>query len=248
MISRRNTFLGLSAIALAGCNSNPSIGSMAGAAVDIGSALTLTDEQVRTYSAQMAKKTDAESTIAPASSRYAQRLAALTSNAREDGGIPLNYKVYMAKDVNAFAMADGTIRIYSALMDMMTDDEVRYVIGHEVGHVVSGHSRKRMQTALATGGLQKAAAASGNKAVATLADSQLGELFTQAIRAQHSQSNEKEADDYSMQFMSRRKFDRKAGVTALEKLAALTGNRGTEWMSTHPAPKDRAARLRTQLG
>jgi hypothetical protein len=40
----------------------------------------------------------------------------------------VNYKVYMAKDVNAFAMANGCIRVYSGLMDMMTDNEVEAVI------------------------------------------------------------------------------------------------------------------------
>ncbi len=38
----------------------------------------------------------------------------------------------MAKDVNAFAMANGCIRVYSGLMDMMTDNEVEAVIGHEI--------------------------------------------------------------------------------------------------------------------
>ncbi|VEB54342.1 Putative metalloprotease yggG [Salmonella enterica subsp. enterica] len=43
----------------------------------------------------------------------------------------MNYKVYETKDVNAFAMAnDGCIRVYSGLMDMMTDNEVEAVIGH----------------------------------------------------------------------------------------------------------------------
>jgi metalloprotease len=131
------------------------------------------------------------------------------------------------KQVNAFAIADGTIRLYSGLLDMMTDDEVRYVIGHEMGHVKSGHTKKRMQTALA--------------------DSQLGELMVQVVRAQHSQSNEREADDYSLQFMSRRKYDRKACVSALEKLAKMSGGGETNWLSTHPAPKERAERLRKQI-
>ena len=56
----------------------------------------------------------------------------------------------MAKDVNAFAMANGCIRVYSGLMDMMTDNEVEAVIGHEMGHVALGHVKKGMQVALGT--------------------------------------------------------------------------------------------------
>ncbi len=58
----------------------------------------------------------------------------------------------MAKDVNAFAMANGCIRVYSGLMDMMTDNEVEAVIGHEMGHVALGHVKKGMQVALGNAG------------------------------------------------------------------------------------------------
>jgi len=42
-------------------------------------------------------------------------------------------------------MSNGCIRVYSGLMDMMTDSELRGVIGHEMGHVALGHSKKAMQ-------------------------------------------------------------------------------------------------------
>ncbi len=36
--------------------------------------------------------------------------------------LPLNFKVYLVVDVNAFACGDGSIRVFSSLMDLMTDD------------------------------------------------------------------------------------------------------------------------------
>jgi putative metalloprotease len=220
------------------------LGGALGAATDAAKAATLTDDEVRKYASQMAVYSDKQAKIAPADSPYAKRLTALA--VPEDAGLRLNYKCYMTKEVNAFAMADGTIRLYSGLMDMMTDDELRYVIGHEMGHVKNGHTKKRMQTALATSAAQKGVAASGTKA-SMLADSQLGDLMVTVVRAQHSQGNEREADDYSMQFMSRRKYDRKACVTALEKLVKLSGGGGASWVSTHPSPKERADRMRQQI-
>jgi putative metalloprotease len=223
------------------------IGGAIGAATDAAKAASLTDDDVRKYAAQMAVYSDKQAKIAPAGDKYAQRLAALTSSCQEDQGLKLNYKVYLTKDVNAFAMADGTIRFYSGLMDMMGDDELRYVIGHEIGHVKAGHTKKRMQTALASSAAQKGVAASGTRA-SGLADSQLGDLMVQVVRAQHSQGNEREADDYAMQFMSRRKYDRKACVTALEKLDKMSGGGGgSNWLSTHPSPRERAERMRKQV-
>ena len=94
---------------------------------------------------------DSKATIAPANSEYAKRLTTIANALGNNiNGQPVNYKVYMAKDVNAFAMANGCIRVYSGLMDMMTDNEVEAVIGHEMGHVALGHVKKGMQVALGT--------------------------------------------------------------------------------------------------
>jgi metalloprotease len=251
MLTRRQSLIWLPAMGLVGCGSTKmdsiDIKGVASAAKDAGSALTLSDDEVRGYASQMAKQSDSQATVAPASNNYAKRLTALTASAQEDKGLRLNYKVYITKEVNAFAMADGTIRMYSGLMDLLTDDEIRYVIGHEIGHVAAGHTKKRMQTALAASAAQKTAASSGNSNVSSLATSELGDLFVKVVKAQHSQGNENEADDYAMDFMSRRKYDRKAVVTALEKIDKLSGGKDTSWLSTHPAPKDRAARMRTKL-
>ena len=222
------------------------IGGAIGAATEAAKAASLTDDEVRKYAAQMAGYSDKQARIAPAGDKYAQRLAAITTGMTEDQGMKLNYKVYLTKEVNAFAMADGTIRFYSGLMDLMTDDVLRYVAGHEMGHVKHGHTKKRMQTALAASAAQKGVAASGTRAGA-LADTQLGSLIVQVVRAQHSQGNEREADDYAMQFMSRRKYDRKACVTALEKLDKMSGGGGASWLSTHPSPRERAERMRKQI-
>ncbi len=243
---RRIALTGTATLLLATSAQAFNLGGMVDAAKDAARAATLSDEEVRAYAAQMAQHTDAQHRVAPADNAYAKRLAALTANAREDGGMRLNYKVYLKPEVNAFAMADGTIRFYSGLMDMMTDDEIRYVVGHEVGHVQAGHTKRRMQTALATSAARKGAAASGS-GVGALAASELGGLFEQVIRARHSQNNEREADDYALQFLSRRNHNRRAAVTALEKLDKLSGGGGSNWLSTHPSPKERADRIRTQI-
>ncbi|WP_273878139.1 M48 family metalloprotease, partial [Serratia liquefaciens] len=67
----------------------------------------------------------------------------------EVDGTPVNYKVYLTSDVNAWAMANGCVRVYSGLMDVMNDNEVEGVLGHEMGHVALGHTRKAMQVAYA---------------------------------------------------------------------------------------------------
>jgi putative metalloprotease len=248
-MDRRSLILALPAALMAGGAHALDMGGMFNAAKGATQALTLTDDQVRAYAAQMSAHEDAQNTVAPADSKYTVRLKALTAQAMEDQGLPLNYKVYVKPEVNAFAMADGSIRLYTGLMDMMTDDELRYVIAHEMGHVNAGHTRKRMQVAMSANAARDAAGSSDNKKVAVLAGSNLGDLFTKVVIAQHSQGNENEADDYAMKFLSSRKYDRAAAVTALEKLDKMSsGSGGSSWLSTHPAPRERASRMRSQIG
>lgn len=61
--------------------------------------------------------------------KYAVRLKKIMGNHTSVNGTPLNYKVYITDDINANASADGSVRVYSGLMDLMTDDELRFVLG-----------------------------------------------------------------------------------------------------------------------
>lgn len=221
-----------------------------GKALDAGKDLarsgSISDEELKGYFDQMAADSDKKNKVATPGDPYGKRLAALTSGLDSYDGLALDIKAYLVTDINAFAMANGTIRIFAGLMDKFTDDEVRYVIGHEIGHVKAGHTKARIQTAMRTSALRNAASATGGKAGA-LADSQLGDLFEKVIKAQHSQGNEREADDYAMKFMRANNYAPQACVSALEKLDALSGGGGAAWLSTHPSPKERAARMKTQL-
>lgn len=247
MTSRRHALFLLPAAVLAPKAFAFDLGKALGAVQGAAGAARLSDDDLRAHGRQMAAQMDARAPVAPPASPHARRLAALTATCLEDDGLALNYKVYLTREVNAFALPDGSIRFFAGLMDAMTDDEIRYVIGHEIGHVQAGHARQRMQVALGSGAARQALSAAGGRAAA-LAESDLGELFVKVVRAQHSQANENEADDFAMRFLSRRGHDRRAAVTALEKLDALSGGSAqAAWLSTHPAPRDRAARMRQQV-
>jgi len=213
---------------------------------DLVKAESISDADLKNYFDQVSAQMDSQSAVAPANNPYAQRLNKMVAGLQNHDGLKMNFKVYLTDQINAFAMANGTIRVYSGLMDQFTDDEVRYVIGHEIGHVKSGHSKSRMQAALRTSALRKGVESSNTKA-GVLASTELGDLAEKVIKAQHSQANEREADDYALKFMKAKKYNPEACVTALEKLAALSGGSSSSFLSTHPAPKDRASRLRKQL-
>ncbi|KAG1386968.1 hypothetical protein G6F59_016614 [Rhizopus arrhizus] len=125
----------------------------------------------------LAARFDSQEKIAAPGSKYDARLQKIAKSLGGTvNGQKANYKVYITKDVNAWAMANGCVRVYTGLMDMASDDEVRGVIGHEIGHVALGHSKKAMQTAYTVSAARDAAGAAGGATVAALNSSQLGDL------------------------------------------------------------------------
>ncbi|QMV75778.1 M48 family metalloprotease [Comamonas piscis] len=240
----------VAAMALAGCKTMDA-GNLGGL-MDSGStamkAMTLTDGDVVALSDESCAALDKQNKLAPANNKYSQRLAKVVAKMPQDvEGKKADYKVYLTSDVNAWAMANGCIRVYSGLMDLMNDDELRGVIGHEIGHVALGHSKRRMQTAYATSAARQIAASSGNATLASLSTSQAGELGEKFIHAQFSQANESAADNYSFDLLTKQKMERKGLVTAFEKLAKLSGGGGGSLMASHPPSEARAKAMQARL-
>jgi metalloprotease len=224
------------------------MGRMMGAGKDLAAAQSITDADLKLQFDAVAADSDRQNPVAGPKTPYGKRIAALSKGLQTHDGMSLDIKAYLVRDVNAFAMGNGTIRVFAGLMDKFTDDEIRYVIGHEMGHVKAGHSKKRMQAALRTSALQKGASSVGGS-VGRIASGELGKIFTQVVSAQHSQANEKQADDYAMNFMKQKGYAPMACVTALDKLVAMSGGSGggLPWLATHPSPQERAKRMRSQL-
>ncbi len=236
-------------IFLTGCKTmdTGNVGGLVEGASMAVKASSLSDDEVIALSTKSCAEMDATNKVADSKSKYAQRLSKVVAKMpSEVNGVKTVYKVYITNDVNAWAMDNGCIRVYSGLMDLMNDDELRGVIGHEIGHVALGHSKKSMQTAYASAALRTVAANSSNAAVASLSSSQLGDLGQKFINAQFSQSQESAADDHSFDLLTQRGLERKGLVTGFEKFAKLDGGKHS-MLASHPPSTERAKRMQARL-
>jgi Zn-dependent protease with chaperone function len=144
--------------------------------------------------------------------------------------------------VNAFCMAGGKMAIYTGMWEKLkaTDDEIAQVMGHEIGHALANHTQERMSVAYGTGiGTQIAAIALGARDQSAVLVQQAAML---AIALPNSRHGESEADQIGIELAARAGYDPKAAVTLWEKMAKL-GGKVPEFLSTHPSPENRAARL-----
>jgi len=199
--------------------------------------VSITNEQLASKARLSAKVMDKKNKVAASNSKYAKRLNKLTKNLKSYEGLNFNYKVYISKTVNAFAMPDGTVRVYTGLMDIMNDDELVAVIGHEIGHVKYQHSLNRYKKAYLARAARKGLSAYGGKSAAALADSygNIGEAF---LRAQFSQNDELQADAFGVTLLHRLGRNPYAAADAQKKLQAQGGG-GGGFFSSHPASSER---------
>jgi metalloprotease len=231
---------------LSGCEDNTGVDLIlaADAGIDAVKAVIISDEDVRNMAVETVQFSDGKNRVASAHSSHAQRLQRLTARYVQQGDLQFNFKAYLTPEINAFATADASIRIYSGLMDRMNDSELLFIIGHEMGHVVKGHSRKKIRIAYASRAIRKGAASINNE-VGSIARSQIGGFAEKLLNAQYSQKEEKEADDYGLLFLKDTGRDPKAAASALRKLAGSSSSHS--FLSSHPVPEKRAKRLLAQL-
>ena len=223
-------------------------GKLLSAGKDLAAAVTLSDADIARLSRESVEWMDEHNPVAADDNEYVIRHKKLTEGVTDANGLALNFKVYLVVDVNAFACGDGSIRIFSSLMDLMTDDELMAIIGHEIGHVVHADVKHAMKNAYLASAARNAAGAAEGSTLAKLSESQLGDLVTAFTDAQFSQKQEYAADEYGFQFCVQHGFSPYGMADGLNKLVELSkGEKASvvqKMFSSHPDSEKRAARVR----
>ncbi|WP_346238115.1 M48 family metallopeptidase [Niabella insulamsoli] len=212
-------------------------------------AVAYSDADAARDAAAAVKWMDDHNPVAPANDPYTVRLNKIFGKHQSEDGLKLNYKVYKVVDINAFACADGSVRVFSSLMDLMSDDELLAVIGHEIGHVKNHDSKDAMKAALTRSAVADAAGSQSGVAAA-LTESQLGALAEAIMDSKHSRKQETDADSYSYDFMKKHGYNVMGAYNAFMTLASLSGNSGAQaskfqkMLSSHPDSKQRAEEVK----
>ena len=238
----------VSALMLVSCSETFNAGRLLQGGMIAATAMSLSDEQVQAYVHQYITQLDAQSRVLPETNAYTKRLRNLTKGLTSVDGVPLNFKVYQEDQVNAFACADGSVRVYTGIMDVMTDNELLGVIGHEIGHVAMKHTKKDMRNSLLTSAALEGIASTSQTA-ATLTDSQLGAIGNAILNARYSRKQESEADDYGYAFLKAVGKNPWGMAMSFEKLQKVAGGTGAQasaaqkLFSSHPDTETRIKRM-----
>ncbi|MBI3171943.1 MAG: M48 family metallopeptidase [Hydrocarboniphaga effusa] len=147
------------------------------------------------------------------------------------------------KQVNAFALPGGKIGVYTGLLKVAeTQDQLATVLGHEVAHVLAGHSAERVSEQMAAQlGVNAAGAATG-------VDPQvLGIATSVFFLLPHSRTQESEADVVGLDYMAKAGFDPRQAPVLWQNMRKAGGQKPPEMLSTHPSDETRIAGLTYRL-
>ena len=241
-------------LALAGCEANPITGRSQLMIVPESLAVS---ESAAAYAQMMGqlgqkKQIEADSARAHRVRDISDRLVAQAIKLRPDAA-GWKWEVQVINDpktVNAFCMAGGKMAIYTGMWDKLnaSDDEIAMVMGHEISHALAGHTQERMSVAMTSTIVAQAAAIAISSSESTrglaLTGAQLAAVY--AVQLPNSRTSESEADAIGIELAARAGYDPRAAVTLWDKMGKLGGS-PPEFLSTHPSPENRAARLK-ELG
>ncbi len=149
--------------------------------------------------------------------------------------------------INAFAMPGGKVAVYTGLFQLVRSDaDLAVVVGHEIAHVVAGHSAERVsQQMLAAGG---AVALQLSTEKMDRRDQQLlmaayGAGATVGLILPYSRLHESEADEIGLIYMAKAGYDPRAAIDFWKRMEAQKSGAPPEFLSTHPAGATRIRRL-----
>jgi predicted Zn-dependent protease len=180
---------------------------------------------------------------------YVARLGASLVSGSERQNLPWTFRVVDDPVVNAFALPGGFIYVTRGLMTHLNSEaELASVIGHEIGHVTARHSASmisKQQFAMLGLGIGMVVRPELQQ-FGDLAQAGVGLMFLKFGR-----DAEREADDLGLRYLGRQGYDPQEAVDVFSVLDRASGQTGEgrlpSWLSTHPAPEDRAQRLRAAI-
>jgi predicted Zn-dependent protease len=246
----------LSALALGGCETTTSGGSVG---ENRSQLMLVSSEQLNQMAAQSYAKLKADAASKGTLNRnkamlarvrtIANRLEAQTGVFRADApGWKWEVNVVTSNELNAFCMPGGRIMVYSGLIDQLrlTNDEIAVILGHEIAHALREHSREQVSQAMAAQtsiGIGAALLGLGQGS-ADLA----GAGYQALIATKFSRGDETEADRIGLELTARAGYDPRSGVTLWQKMiAANSGGRPPEFLSSHPAEASRVQEIQSLL-
>ena len=181
----------------------------------------------------------------PRSREFLDELGGRLAGSVKDRRRSFVFQILNAPEPNAFALPGGFIWVTGSLLELCQhgSDELAFVLGHEMGHVVGLHALDRMLASSLWDSIFRLAPIGG------LVGSQLTGIVRGLLEQRYSQDQELEADEFGLRVASHAGFQPSGAISLLERLSRLADEPPGLWQffSTHPPVRLRLERLKRRL-
>lgn len=164
---------------------------------------------------------------------------------------PWEIVVFESDQVNAFALPGGKIGVYTGLLLVAENQhQLAAVIGHEIAHVMAGHSNERLssnQAISTTLGVADVALSAMNTQYKAQLSSAFGLGAQVGLVLPFSRVHETEADVIGLDLMAKAGFQPEESVKLWQNMAKQGSGGTPQILSSHPVPENRIKKLQKDM-
>jgi predicted Zn-dependent protease len=154
-----------------------------------------------------------------------------------------SFEAIQGPEPNAFALPGGFIFLTDSIVELCerNADELAFILGHEMGHVIRGHAMHRIMANSAI------AVASRGAPVSGILSGWLQSVGIQFLETAYSRDLESEADRLGVRLVATARYEARASIKLLSRLEQISRPAGQfdlgSYFSTHPAFENRIRQI-----
>lgn len=155
----------------------------------------------------------------------------------------ISIHIFADSETNAFAIPGNHIIVNTGLIDFCDNpDMLAGVIAHEIGHIEKDHVSKKLSKEIGISTLVMLAGGTQNMGL-------IKEILKTLTSKKFDRDYETEADEAALAYLQQANIDPLPLAYFFERIAHKGGSLpdALSWVSTHPEPEERAAKIKAKL-
>ncbi len=215
---------------------------MVNSASDMMRATLANDKDLAKKADKDLKKIDDNQTIAKDIDQYYIDLQKVMKKIDIPKDLKLDVKVYMNPMLYILTFPNGAIRVNSGVIEALNDNELLFLMAHEIAHLKNKDYKSSYRKAHAMFAIEDAINMLGS-GVASTSNGLLSSVTSSMRKSRFQKDEEFRADEYAIDVLKKNGIDKKYAVDALEYLQYMNA----PILKLHPTGYERIKHIKDDL-
>jgi putative metalloprotease len=213
-------------------------------ASDITRATLISDKEMHEEDAKDITKWDINQTVAKDIDQYYIDLQKIMKRIPlpKDLDVKLDVKVYLNPFLYIISKSNGAIRVNSGIIELLEDDEILFLMAHEIAHIASKDHKGSYRKAHSMYALENALNMQGETA-GSVANGLLESVTSRMRKSEFQKDEEFEADKYAIGVLKKLGIKKQVAIDTLEELQYLNA----PLLKIHPTGHERVKNIKDNL-